>query len=145
MYQVVSLAECINRMIRSRRTILQIHHSESSLHTTPNEINNWHISRGFAEIGYHFVVNPRGIFVCRDLTKDPAGIAHFNKNSIAICFCGNFDRILVPEQYKTILNTIDSHMIVNVNGYELVYHRDKTTSKTCPGINFTKTIIRRFS
>ena len=36
---------------------IYIHHSASPKSTTVEQINQWHLDRGWAGIGYHFVIN----------------------------------------------------------------------------------------
>lgn len=54
-----------------------------------SEIRRWHLQRGFADIGYHFVIYLDGsVHVGRPLQKSGAHCKGQNKNSIGICYVG---------------------------------------------------------
>lgn len=80
----------------SRRiTDLVCHHSASNERTTVQQIDAWHKARGWAGIGYHFVIrlNDDGIWVCetgRDVDEIGAHTYHHNSGSLGICVCGNY-------------------------------------------------------
>ena len=57
-----------------------------------SEIRRWHLQRGFADIGYHFVIYLDGsVHVGRPLHKSGAHCKGQNKNSIGICYVGGLD------------------------------------------------------
>jgi len=75
------------------------------------EINEWHRKRGFACIGYHYVIRREGV-IERGREKDVIGahISGHNTNSVAICMVGgvNADDVSLAEnnfteaQFKTL-------------------------------------------
>lgn len=64
------------------------------------DINKWHIQRGFAMIGYNYVIDLDGtIEEGRPLTRDGAHCntagtsgTSYNKHSIGICYVGGLDK-----------------------------------------------------
>ena len=53
------------------------------------DIRRWHLQRGFADIGYHFVIYLDGsVHVGRELAKAGAHCKGQNKNSIGVCYIG---------------------------------------------------------
>ena len=59
---------------------------------TVEEIRRWHLQRGFADIGYHFVIYIDGtLHNGRPINKDGAHCTGHNSNSIGICYVGGLD------------------------------------------------------
>jgi N-acetylmuramoyl-L-alanine amidase len=53
------------------------------------EIRRWHLARGFADVGYHFLIDKAGrIMAGRSLEQIPAAQEGHNAGSIAICLHG---------------------------------------------------------
>lgn len=53
------------------------------------EIREWHLARGFNDIGYHYVIRRDGIIETgRPLEKIGAHAAGYNSMSIGICYAG---------------------------------------------------------
>ena len=53
------------------------------------DIRRWHLQRGFADIGYHFVIYRDGsVNIGRPLQKSGAHCSGHNKNSIGVCYIG---------------------------------------------------------
>lgn len=60
---------------------------------TVAEIRKWHLKRGFADIGYHYVVyNDGTVHVGRDVNKVGAHTAGYNAHSIGVCYIGGLDK-----------------------------------------------------
>ena len=69
---------------------------------TVDEIRRWHKERGFADIGYHYVIMADGS-VCKGRPLEQAG-AHckgHNAHSIGICYVGGTDRKGTPKDTRT--------------------------------------------
>lgn len=111
------------------------------------DIDKWHKERGFAMIGYNYVVDLDGtVEVGRPLTRDGAhcntaglsGVA-YNKHSIGICYVGGLDAsgnpadTRTPEQKLSLANLVyklmDEYPIVEVIG-----HRDASPDKNGDGV-----------
>ena len=110
------------------------------------DIDKWHKERGFAMIGYNFVIDIDGtVEAGRPLTRDGAHCntagtsgAAYNKHSIGICYIGGLDRngkpadTRTPEQKLSLANLvyklIDEYPIVEVIG-----HRDASPDKNKDG------------
>lgn len=101
------------------------------------DIDKWHKERGFACIGYNYVIDLDGMVeIGRPLSMDgahcnTAGLSgqSYNKHSIGICYVGGLDEngnpadTRTPEQKKALANLVnklcDEYPIVEVLG-----HRD---------------------
>lgn len=74
------------------KIILHCSATKEGQNFTTNDIDSWHRQRGFAKIGYHYVVYLDGS-VHKGRTIDEIG-AHCtgqNANSIGICYIGGLD------------------------------------------------------
>lgn len=59
---------------------------------TVDDIDAWHKARGFAEIGYHFVIYEDGMIMKgRELWKAGAHVSGYNGVSIGVCYVGGLD------------------------------------------------------
>lgn len=59
---------------------------------TVNNIRQWHLQRGFNDIGYHYVIYRDGtIHNGRPIEKTGAHCTGRNSNSIGICYIGGMD------------------------------------------------------
>lgn len=69
---------------------------------TVDEIGRWHKQRGFARIGYHYVVYADGaVHVGRPLEQKGAHCLNHNENSIGICYIGGTNAQLQPKDTRT--------------------------------------------
>lgn len=56
-------------------------------------IRNAHTSKGWADIGYHYVIDPAGrIWQARPLSLQGAHVKSANPHNLGICVLGNFER-----------------------------------------------------
>lgn len=61
--------------------------------TTVEEIRQWHLQRGWKDIGYHYVIYLNGtIHKGRPESEVGAHCSKYNKNSIGICYIGGVDK-----------------------------------------------------
>jgi N-acetylmuramoyl-L-alanine amidase len=69
-----------------------IHHSQRKNNNTLSSIKKAHLSRGFEDIGYHYLITKTGkILKGRYERFQGAHVLNQNKNSLGICLTGNFD------------------------------------------------------
>ncbi|WP_425801179.1 peptidoglycan recognition family protein [Desulfitobacterium sp. Sab5] len=136
-----------------------VHHSASSTMVRQGDemvpvnaamIREWHLTKGWSDIGYHFVILPDG--TCEDgrpLYRPGAHCAAGHRNFIAIgiCLVGNFSQLEeVPEaQMNGLLDKLQALMAafhIDFDNVEL--HREVPGSATeCPGRYFPADIFRR--
>ena len=70
---------------------------------TTADIDRWHRQRGFASIGYHFVIYRNGdIHVGRSLSEIGAHCKGHNAISIGICYIGGLSKDGKPKDTRTI-------------------------------------------
>ena len=86
--------------IRSKKTnrkidkiIIHCSASKEGQNMTVGQIDKMHRQRGFACIGYHYVIYLDGsIHEGRDISKVGAHTTGYNINSIGICYIGGLDK-----------------------------------------------------
>jgi len=113
-------------------------------------IREWHLTKGWSNIGYHFVILPDGR--CeegRPLNKPGAHCAtgHRNFIGIGICLVGNFSQVEeVPEaQLNGLIDKIVSLLAAyHLNLEDIELHREVPGAATeCPGRYFPADIVRK--
>lgn len=111
------------------------------------DIDKWHKERGFACIGYNYVIDLDGtVETGRPLTMNGAhcntsGVSglSYNRHSIGICYIGGLDKFgnpadtRTPEQklslYNLVYKLMDKYPIVEVIG-----HRDASPDRNGNGV-----------
>lgn len=67
------------------------------------DIRRWHLQRGFADIGYHFVVGLDGsVETGRNIEKIGAHCLNHNRRSVGICYIGGLDSNGKPADTRTV-------------------------------------------
>ena len=111
-----------------------------------SDIDKWHRERGFAMIGYNYVIDIDGtVEKGRPLTMDgahcnTAGLSGkvYNKHSIGICYVGGLDKYGRPADTRTPAQKIALTKLVNelMAKYpivEVIGHRDASPDKNGDG------------
>lgn len=101
------------------------------------QIEKWHLARGFSEIGYHFVIDLEGTLIeGRSLEKIPAAQAGHNSGSIAICLDGLKKTDFTQEQFRTLNKLVDKiHSVDNTITFH--GHCEVDPNKSCPVFDYT--------
>ena len=122
---------------RSRIPGIIIHHSASSIHSTPQEIDDWHRDRGFGGIGYHYAIHcPRGSSTWRTTAHRPEGSpgAHcLNRQTwIGIVVCGHYDLLELQAGAINELIQLCAEIRARLGVLPITGHRDHRVTR-CPG------------
>jgi len=118
--------------------LIVVHCSDSPHPTHDNieTIRKWHVEeRGWADIGYHFVITKDGVVhKGRPIHIPGAHVKGHNKNSIGICLTGQHH--FSNEQLDS-LKLLCEDLIVNfgLEPFDVVPHNVLDKSKTCPNFN----------
>ena len=112
-------------------------------------IREWHKTKGWSDIGYHFVIRPDGS--CEDgrpLYRLGAhcNVGHRNFIGIGICLVGNFNETEVPDaQLVGLVNKVVQLMEAFKLGIEAVeLHRNVPGAVTeCPGRYFPADVLKK--
>lgn len=92
-------------------------------------------SRGWADIGYHFAIDPQGrIWAARPLDRQGAHVRDQNEHNMGILVLGNFDRQSPTPQ---ALNALDSLIVEAAQANRVSLQRIRThqewNATACPG------------
>lgn len=113
-------------------------------------IREWHLTKGWSDIGYHFVVLPDGH--CeegRPLYRPGAhcNVGHRNFIGIGICLVGNFSQLEeVPDaQMNGLMDKLTALMAAfHLKLEDIELHREVPGAATeCPGRYFPADILRK--
>ena len=137
----------MQRMHRAKRII--IHHSESDFGSA-KQFHDWHLARGWAGIGYHYVIgNGNGaddgeIQIGRLTIYQGAHCRDNNSDSIGVCLVGSFtSKYPSKEQMRSLIELLTMlchvHKIDLNHGLNISGHRD-WNSTDCPGNKLYKLI-----
>lgn len=120
-------------------THIIIHHSASPMLTTlPSHIRNWHLDRGFREVGYHCMIDHKGVVhKGRNESEQGAHNKHggFNRISLGICVIGNFERENPTPQALSALHVqVDTWMKrYDIPIENVLTHKMTGANTLCPG------------
>lgn len=107
---------------------------------TVADIDGWHRARGFAKIGYHFIIDLNGnVFKGRDISEIGAHVQGHNSDSIGICYIGGLDRNGNPKDTRTPEQIKAMHALVfGLKAFlpdaKILGHRDLSPDKNGNGI-----------
>ena len=109
-----------------------------------DDIRRWHLQRGFADIGYHFVIYLDGsVHVGRPLAKAGAHCVGQNKNSIGVCYIGGVATDgKTPKDTRTSLQKASLVKLITELRQQFpnasVHGHREFTNKACPCFNAQK-------
>lgn len=111
------------------------------------EIDRWHRARGFAKIGYHYVIHLDGsIDKGRDESEAGAHVSGHNATTIGVCYIGGVDAndinkakdTRTPAQ-KVAMEKLVRELLAKYPGAEVLGHRDfPGVAKACPSFDARK-------
>ena len=124
-----------NWSYRNNTSEIILHHAEAS-HASVEDINQWHLERGWAGIGYHFYIRKDGrIYRGRPEWAVGAHAQGHNKRSVGICCEGSYMTETMPQaQFDALVGLVREEM-TKYPGAKVLRHRD-VNSTDCPGDNF---------
>jgi N-acetylmuramoyl-L-alanine amidase len=105
--------------------------------TRIEEIKQWHLDRGWSDIGYHFVIHRDGsLHYGRHCSIIGAHCKGFNADSIGTCLIG-LDSF-TTEQFKTLIKL--DKMLKHMYNKDMTTHghNEFTDLKTCPNFNVSE-------
>lgn len=101
-------------------------------------INQWHIARGWQEIGYNYYIDKQGrLWPGRELAKIPAAQHGYNTGSIAIC-CGGNNYFSVAQMFKLeeVCHAINDTFLKTGKTITFHGHCEVNSHKTCPNFDY---------
>lgn len=104
---------------------------------TVADIDRWHRARGFAGIGYHYVIYLDGsVYEGRSLSQPGAHCKGHNAHSIGVCYIGGLDAAglphdtRTPEQRQALLRLLETLKRQFPNA--TIHGHNEFSDKACP-------------
>ena len=110
--------------------------------TTPSmdigvrEIREWHLARGWSDIGYHYVIRRSGLIeIGRKLEIAGAHAQGYNAKSIGICLAGGLNEFDFSVKQLAALETKLTRLMAQFPDVKICGHHDLNPDKECPRFN----------
>ena len=132
--------------MRKKTDLLVIHCSATPANRDIGRttLRQWHLERGFSDIGYHYVIRRDGsLETGRPEGEIGAHVQGYNATSIGICMVGGVNDRLKPEDNFTqeqfyTLKKLLKDLTNKYKGVRIVGHRDLDNKKACPSFDVAK-------
>jgi len=104
-----------------------------------SRIKDWHLKRGFNDVGYHFYIRRDGsVELGRDLSVAGAHVKGFNSVSIGVCYEGGLNMEMQPddnrtERQKASLIKVLTDLKKDYQNAEIKGHRDFSKDRNNDG------------
>lgn len=126
------------------RTInhIVIHHSATPTYTTTKIIREWHMKKGWSDIGYHIIIEHGGMVeMGRSFDIPGAHVKGHNNDTLGICVVGDNtirERKWGDNQITSLESVLDL-LALSFPSATILGHRDMPDTATeCPGLNVRK-------
>jgi N-acetyl-anhydromuramyl-L-alanine amidase AmpD len=120
------------------KIVLHCSDSDVPTHDNVQTIKEWHLARGFSDIGYHFYIDKRGkIHIGRPIEKSGAHLKGKNKTSVGICNGGKFN--FTNRQLTATIKLV--RMLKQFLPDASVHGHCEFSKKTCPNYDYKTLII----
>lgn len=122
-------------MRKIKRIVIHCSDSPDSIDFGARDIKDWHLERGWSDIGYHWVVRRSGIVEKgRDESIAGAHVAGHNKDTIGICWVGR-DKP-APKQLDGLLRLVARvGRAYGLGPLDVYGHYELDGRKTCPNFD----------
>ena len=102
-----------------------------------NSVRQSHLKEGWADIGYHYVIDPQGrVWEGRPLTFQGAHVKDNNEHNIGVMCMGNFDQ---QRPTSNQIASLDGFVAVLMRRHRIpanrVYTHQEIMATRCPGRN----------
>jgi len=118
---------------------ITIHHSASG-DVSVDTIRQWHLKRGFVDIGYAWIVRQNGdLEYGRPMNRRGAHVKYKNYRNLGICVTGHFERYSPSEAQYSSLKTLLKFLCFafNIPESNIYLHKDLANT-VCPGKFFDR-------
>ena len=120
---------------RNKTDEIILHHAEAS-HASVEEVNRWHLERGWTGIGYHFYIRKDGrIYRGRPEWATGAHAQGHNSRAVGICCEGSYMTETMPKAQFDALAALVREEMAKYPGAKVLRHKD-VNSTDCPGVNY---------
>lgn len=103
-----------------------------------------HRGQGWADIGYHYVIDPQGrVWRARPRSLQGAHVKYNNENNLGIMVLGNF---MIQEPTPAALSSLDVFVVGNMRRFNVtpdrVYTHQELRATACPGTSLQSYMVR---
>lgn len=113
---------------------IAVHHSAGGKNQDIKVIEDYHLSKGWDGIAYHYLISGNGdIYKGRPEHYHGAHSKEINYKSIGICLLGNFSLEMPSEAQKSSLTSLLSELVGRYQIKEIKPHRAFTATTECYG------------
>lgn len=118
-----------------KKIIVHCSDSDHDHHDDISVIREWHIARGFSDVGYHYFIQKNGnIQKGRAENVMGAHVRGYNRDSLGVCLHGK--NTFTKEQFQALKNLVeDIRTRYNLKLSDVYGHRDFDNKKTCPNFD----------
>lgn len=134
---------------RTRTDLIVVHcaATKASMDIGVREIRQWHVQKGWLDIGYHFVIRRNGMVEeGRPQSVIGAHVEGHNSTSVGICLAGGIDdkgqpqNNFTPEQFATLAELL-SKLKLSYPTAKICGHNDLTDAKACPSFKVSPWLL----
>ena len=126
-----------------KEVIIHCSATRESQQVSVDTIRDWHLAKGWNDIGYHFYIDLDGtIHKGRDIDKIGAHCKGRNRNSIGVCYCGGVEAdgktpkdTRTQEQKESLLHVLKT--IKAMYPESMIYSHNEFAAKACPSFDAT--------
>ena len=126
-----------------KEVIIHCSATRESQQVSVDTIRDWHLAKGWNDIGYHFYIDLDGtIHKGRDIDKIGAHCKGRNRNSIGVCYCGGVEAdgktpkdTRTQEQKESLLHVLKTLKAMYPDA--AIYSHNKFANKACPSFDAT--------
>ena len=131
----------------TNRVVLHCSATKANSGVTAATIREWHLSRGWQDIGYHFVILENGdIEKGRHLHLQGSHVQGHNADSIGICYVGGLGKNGKPEDTMTTYQISSFEALLRalrlVYGPLTLHGHNEFSNKACPSFIVAKKFAR---
>jgi len=127
-----------------KEVIIHCSATREGQHVSVDTIKDWHLAKGWNDIGYHFYIDLDGtIHKGRDIDKMGAHCKGRNRNSIGVCYCGGVEAdgktpkdTRTQEQKESLLHVLKT--LKAMYPESIIYSHNEFAAKACPSFDATK-------
>ena len=127
-----------------KEVIIHCSATRESQQVSVDTIRDWHLAKGWNDIGYHFYIDLDGtIHKGRDIDKIGAHCKGRNRNSIGVCYCGGVEAdgktpkdTRTQEQKESLLHVLKT--IKAMYPESMIYSHNEFANKACPSFDATE-------
>lgn len=107
----------------------------------PSTIRDWHLRRGFRDIGYHYIVTLDGtIHAGRSIDEVGAHVRGRNMSTIGICYVGGLDADgkaanTMTDAQRVAIDCICRALVVVLDRPLEITGHNEHSAKACPSFN----------